>query len=63
MALHVITQREGAVPIPTPTSKDDLGACIRALRQEGYDDSDQRVAICMQKFEDSQKQPDAGKKK
>jgi len=38
------------MPIPTPSSPDDLGACIRALRREGYTDSDQRVAICLSKY-------------
>lgn len=38
------------MPIPTPTSEDDLGACIRALRQEGYEDSEQRAAICLSKY-------------
>jgi len=38
------------MPIPTPKSEDDLGPCIRALRKEGYTDSRQRVAICIQKY-------------
>jgi len=42
------------MPIPTPTGgteKDiDMGACIRALRREGYSDHKQRVAICMSKW-------------
>lgn len=39
------------MPIPVPTGEDekhlDMGDCIRALRREGYTDSEQRVAICM----------------
>jgi len=35
------------MPIPVPKSPDDLGECIRFLRREGYTDSDQRVAICL----------------
>ena len=35
------------MPIPVPKSENDLGACIRALRREGYDKNDQRVAICL----------------
>jgi hypothetical protein len=54
MALPLVTQEEGAVPIPTPTSPDDLGPCIRALRREGYDDEEERVAICMGKYEKAQ---------
>ena len=35
------------MPLPIPKSENDLGACIRALRREGYTDNDQRVAICL----------------
>lgn len=38
------------MPIPTPKSENDLGACIRALRREGYTDNDQRVAICLDMY-------------
>ena len=42
------------MPIPTPTGETenniDMGTCIRALRKEGYSNSDQRVAICMSKW-------------
>jgi hypothetical protein len=54
MPIHILTQQEGALPMPVPSSEDDLGACIRFLRQEGYDDSDQRVAICLAKFRESE---------
>jgi hypothetical protein len=42
------------MPIPVPSSEDDLGECIRFLRREGYDDSEERVAICLSKFRESQ---------
>lgn len=49
------------MPIPTPTGKDEkhlnLGACIRALRREGYTDSDQRIAICMSKWRKARGKP------
>ncbi len=50
-------------PIPTPTSENDLGACIRALRKEGYTNSDQRVAICLSVYRRAhgKKQPKGGK--
>ena len=38
------------MPVPVPHDKNDLGACIRALRREGYDDNKQRVAICLSKW-------------
>ena len=38
------------MPIPIPKSENDLGACIRALRREGYSDNKQRIAICMSKY-------------
>lgn len=38
------------MPIPTPKSEDELGPCIRALRKEGYDNSKQRVKICLSKY-------------
>jgi len=38
------------MPIPVPKSENDLGACIRALRREGYTDNDQRVKICLEKY-------------
>tara|TARA_Y100000310_G_scaffold320373_1_gene376767 strand:- start:4539 stop:4724 length:186 start_codon:yes stop_codon:yes gene_type:complete len=41
------------MPIPIPTSPDDLGECIRALRKEGNTDSEQRVAICLKKYQES----------
>jgi hypothetical protein len=44
------------MPIPIPKSEDDLGACIRALRKEGYTDNKQRVAICIKKYKESQKE-------
>ncbi len=44
-------------PIPIPTGEDekniDMGACIRALRREGYTDNKQRVKICMEKWRKS----------
>ncbi len=43
------------MPIPVPKSKNDLGACIRALRREGYDDNDQRVAICLDLYRKNHK--------
>jgi len=46
------------MPIPTPESEDDLGACIRALRREGYDDNKQRVAICMKKYREAHGKPE-----
>jgi hypothetical protein len=57
MPIHVLSSQgqEGELPIPVPKSEDDLEECIRFLRQEGYDDSQQRVAICLQKYRDSQK--------
>jgi hypothetical protein len=54
MPIHILTQQEGAMPIPVPTSEDDLGECIRFLRQEGYDDSAERVAICLSTFRKAQ---------
>lgn len=44
------------MPIPTPKSEDDLGACIRALRKEGNTDHKQRVAICLDKFRKGKKE-------
>lgn len=42
------------MPIPVPQAdangNPDLGSCIRFLRKEGYSDSDQRVAICLNLF-------------
>lgn len=43
------------MPIPTPSSEKDLGACISALKAEGYTDQDQRVAICLSKYRKSKK--------
>ena len=48
------------MPIPTPKSEHDLGACIRALRREVYTNSKQRVAICLSKYRKAQKE---GRKK
>lgn len=49
------------MPIPTPTGEDehnvDMGACIRALRREGYNDHKQRVAICMSKWRKAHGKP------
>ena len=44
------------MPVPTPKNKEDLSSCIRALRREGYIDSQQRIAICLQKWRDAQKE-------
>jgi hypothetical protein len=48
------------MPIPVPKSEDDLGACIRALRREGYTDNEQRVAICLSMYrkEHGKKEPE-----
>ena len=36
------------MPIPIPSSTDDIGACIRFLRRENPEmKNDQRVAICL----------------
>lgn len=36
------------MPIPVPSSEDNLGACIRFLRREHPEmKQDQRVAICL----------------
>jgi len=50
------------MPIPVPKSKDNLDECIRALRKEGYTDSDQRVAICMSKWRKAHGKPEPKKK-
>jgi hypothetical protein len=57
MPIHVLSSqgKEDELPIPVPKSEQDLGECIRFLRKEGYDDSEERVAICLSKFRDSQK--------
>ena len=48
------------MPIPIPTRDKagnvDLGSCIRFLRKEGYTDSKQRVAICLNVYRKA-KQP------
>jgi hypothetical protein len=41
-------------PIPIPTSEDDLGECIRFLRQNGYEDSEERVTMCLSTFRQAQ---------
>jgi len=48
------------MPIPVPkedaNGNPDLGECIRFLRKEGYTDSKQRVAICLNVYRKA-KQP------
>jgi hypothetical protein len=41
--------------MPIPTSEDDLGECIRFLRRNDYNDSQERVEMCLNAFRKSQK--------
>lgn len=54
------------MPIPTPTGSDeknlDMGPCIRALRQEGVSDSEERLARCFSLWRKAHGKPEPKKK-